>query len=81
MNEGEALVSAYLLDGKGGGEAVDWTAIGNWNPSQGLLRIHLDSKIDDTRVWLENESGLSQITQESLLDQGTRPRNIVSEIA
>jgi len=79
MNEGNAIVYAYLLDGKGGGEAVDWKAIDNWNPSQGLLWIHLDLKIDDTRVWLENESGLHQITRESLLDQDTRPRNIVSD--
>jgi zinc transporter len=79
MNEGNALVFAYLLDGNGGGEAIDWKAIRNWNPSQGLLWIHLDLKIDETRVWLENESGLHQITRESLLDQGTRPRNTVSE--
>ncbi len=79
MNEGNALVCAYLLDGKGGGETVDWKAIGNWKPSQGLLWIHLDLKIDETRVWLENESGLQQITRESLLDQGTRPRNILSD--
>jgi zinc transporter len=79
MNEGNAIVYAYLLDGKGGGEAVDWKAIDNWNPSQGLLWIHLDLKIDDTRVWLQNESGLHQITRESLLDQDTRPRNIVSD--
>ncbi len=79
MNEGNALIYAYLLDGKGGGEAVDWTAIDNWNPSQGLLWIHLDSKMPETRIWLEKQSGLSQITQESLLDQGTRPREIVSD--
>ena len=79
MNEGNALVYAYLLDEKGGGEAVDWTAIDNWNPSQGLLWIHLDSKMPETRIWLEKQSGLSQITQESLLDQGTRPREIVSD--
>ena len=69
MNEGNALIYAYLLDGKGGGEAVDWTAIDNWNPSQGLLWIHLDSKMPETRIWLEKQSGRSQITQESLLDQ------------
>ena len=62
-----------------GGEAVDWKAISNWNPSQGLLWIHLDLKIDETRVWLENKSGLHLITRESLLDQDTRPRNIVSD--
>ena len=79
MNDRDAPVYAYLLDGKGGGKAVGWDTIKDWNASQGLLWIHLDSKIDDTRAWLENESGISEITKESLLDQGTRPRNIVSD--
>ncbi len=79
MRNGEALVYAYVLDGKGGGIALDWKAIDDWNPSQGLLWIHLDSKTDETRVWLEKKSGLSEITRESLLDQGTRPRNILSD--
>ena len=79
MSEKNALVCAYLLDGNGGGESLDWTAIDNWNPSQGLLWIHLDSKMPETRIWLEKQSGLSQITQESLLDQETRPRDIVSD--
>ena len=78
MTEGDALVYAYLLDGKGSGKILDWPAIDNWDSSQGLLWIHLDSKIPEARIWLENKSGLSQITQESLLDQGTRPRNMVS---
>ncbi len=79
MNDRDAPVYAYLLDAKGGGKAVGWDTIKDWNASQGLLWIHLDSKIDDTRAWLENESGISEITKESLLDQGTRPRNIVSD--
>jgi zinc transporter len=79
MVEGDALIYAYLLDGKGGGEVIDWPAIDNWDSSQGLLWIHLDSKIPETRIWLKNKSGLSQITQESLLDQETRPRDIVSD--
>ncbi|MGD8962284.1 MAG: hypothetical protein PVH43_07200 [Desulfobacterales bacterium] len=79
MNDGDALVYAYLLDGKGGGAALDWNAIDDWNPSQGLLWIHLDSKIHETQAWLENKSGLSQITIDSLLDQGTRPRSTVSD--
>jgi zinc transporter len=79
MAEGDALIYAYLLDGKGGGEVIDRPAIDNWDSSQGLLWIHLDSKIPETRIWLKNKSGLSQITQESLLDQETRPRDIVSD--
>ncbi len=78
MTEGDALVYAYLLDGEGDGEVVGWPAIDNWDCSQGLLWIHLDSKMPEARIWLENKSGLSQITRESLLDQGTRPRKIVS---
>jgi hypothetical protein len=42
MSSREALVYAYLLDGKGSGKVVDWNAIGDWNPSQGLLWIYLD---------------------------------------
>ena len=52
MAEGDALIYAYLLDGKGGGEVIDWPAIDNWDSSQGLLWIHLDSKIPETRIWL-----------------------------
>jgi zinc transporter len=79
MTEGDALIYAYLLDGKGGGKVIDWPEIDKWDSSQGLLWIHLDSKMPETRIWLEKQSGLSQITQESLLDQGTRPREIVSD--
>jgi hypothetical protein len=39
MTEGDALVYAYLLDGKGGGEVVGWPAIDNWDSSQGLRRL------------------------------------------
>ena len=77
MTEKDALIYAYLLDGKGGGEVIGWPSIDTWDSSQGLLWIHLDSEMPETRIWLEKQSGLSQITQESLLDQGTRPRDIV----
>ena len=49
MNEGESLVYAYLLDGKGGGKAIDWPEVDDWDPSQGLLWMHLDSKNPDTQ--------------------------------
>jgi zinc transporter len=79
MNDTNARVYAYLLDGNGGGEPIGWAGIAHWRPEQGLLWIHLDSKIPETRNWLENKSGLSEISRESLLDQGTRPRNTLSE--
>ncbi|MBT8365679.1 MAG: zinc transporter ZntB [Deltaproteobacteria bacterium] len=74
MSEKNALVCAYLLDGKGGGEALDWTAIDAWKPDLGLIWIHLDSTIDEAQSWLKEKSGLSELTCDSLLDRETRPR-------
>ena len=75
MSKKDALVCAYLLDGKGGGETMDWTAIDAWKPEQGLLWIHLDSTIKEAQSWLKEKSGLSALTCDSLLDRETRPRN------
>jgi zinc transporter len=74
MSEKNALVCAYLLDGKGGGETLDWTAIDTWKPDLGLIWIHLDSTIDEAQSWLKEKSGLSELTCDSLLDRETRPR-------
>ena len=79
MNEKNALVCAYLLDEKGGGEALDWAAIDAWKPEQGLLWIHLDSTITEAQSWLKEKSGLSALTCDSLLDRETRPRNIQTD--
>jgi zinc transporter len=79
MAEGKALVYSYLLDGKGGAKEMDWSDIDTWEPHMGLLWIHLDSTMPETRTWLEDKSGLSQLALESLLDQGTRPRHILSD--
>ncbi len=57
MTEGDALLYAYLLDGKGGGEVAGWPAIDNRDSGQGLLWIHLDSKMPEARIWLENKRG------------------------
>ncbi len=75
MSEQNALVCAYLLDGKGGGNALDWAAIDAWEPEQGLLWIHLDSTTKEAQSWLKEKSGLSALTCDSLLDRETRPRN------
>lgn len=68
MNNGDALVFAYLLDGKGGGKAVDMHDMESWNSDHGLLCIHLDSKNQAAQAWLEKKSGLRSLTCESLLE-------------
>lgn len=72
----DALVYAYVFDGKGSGKALEWDEIKTWEPDQGLLWLHLDSKYPEVQIWLENNSGISRITCESLLEKETRPRNI-----
>lgn len=79
MGDHDSLIHAYLLDGKGGGKAVDEDDIEGWDPNQGLLWIHLDSKHPDTRDWLENKSALNTLTSDSLLEQETRPRNMLTD--
>ena len=77
MQNGDALVYAYLLDGKGFGKALEWSDINTWEPDQGLLWLHLDSQNPEAQNWLENSSGIGKLTCESLLEKETRPRNIL----
>lgn len=68
------LVTAYLLDEKGGGRPVGWDAIHAWRPDDGLLWVHLNRDSDDSRAWLESHSGLDPLVIEALLADSTRPR-------
>lgn len=79
MGENAGLVCAYLLDGRGGAAPVDWPDIERWDSSRGVLWIHLDSKDPGAKTWLETQSGLAQLTCESLLEQETRPRNTFTD--
>jgi len=79
MNTDNALIFGYLLDGKGGGKTQDWNAIEAWTPDKGLLWIHLDSTKTESQSWLMEKSGLNPLTCESLLEQESRPRNILMD--
>ena len=61
------LVASYLLDGKGGGETLDWSRIAAWQPDDGVLWVHLDRDSQRSRQWLQDESGLEPLIVESLL--------------
>jgi len=78
MNTENALIYGYLLDGKGGGSAMDWDAIDAWTPDKGLLWIHLDSTVAESSSWLMKKSGIDHLICESLLEQESRPRNILT---
>jgi zinc transporter len=68
------LVVSYRLDGKGGGEPLGWEQISGWQAKDGLLWVHLNRDSDDTRDWLENQSGLDPMVVEAILAESTRPR-------
>jgi zinc transporter len=78
MGEDNGLVFSYLLDGKGGGQTVDWQKIKRWSPEEGTLWMHLNYASENVQKWLTEGSGLSPISCEALLAEETRPRVVSS---
>ncbi|MCX5741040.1 MAG: zinc transporter ZntB, partial [Proteobacteria bacterium] len=78
-NDGEAhdptgLVHAYVLDGKGGGQALDWAGIARWTPHDGTLWVNFDYSLDRAAEWVRKEAGLDPVAIEALTDTDPRPR-------
>lgn len=79
MSDIDGLIYAYVLDRRGSAKALTWPEIDRWVPEEGLLWLHLDYESQKVHKWLSEKSGISLITQESLIDEGTRPRSIPSD--
>jgi zinc transporter len=77
MSNDRGLICAYLLDGQGGGTALDWAGVEAWRPDEGVLWMHLDRSDFDARRWLRDTSGIDSIIVDSLLAKGSRPRTTV----
>lgn len=77
MHEKQALITAYLLDGQGGGRNIGWEEIDAWTPDQGLLWVHLNYSVKKSLQWLKKSSGLDKYTIHSLTASETRPRTVV----
>ena len=71
------FLHSYLLDGRGGGQALDANAVADWTPDAGLLWLHVDVNNESAQHWLEESSGLPATVVESLLAHETRPRSHV----
>lgn len=77
-NKDNWLVSASILDGKGGATQISETDIKKWKPAKGVLWVHLNLKFDGAAEWLKNNSGLDDWTIETLTDiDESRPRTVV----
>jgi len=73
----QGLITAFILDGKGGGQSVGWDGIRTWKPAQGTLWVHLNYKEKESYRWIFEESGLPLIGAEALVSEETRPRTTV----
>jgi len=70
----DGLVAAFLLDGAGGGKALDFAGVRAWRPGDGLLWVHMDLTVPATAAWFEGDAGLDPVVAEALLQGETRPR-------
>ncbi|KAF0809504.1 magnesium transporter [Alcanivorax sp. S71-1-4] len=70
----EGLVHAVLLDGQGGARPLNWQEVCQWEPSQGLLWVHLDYTVEASSVWLYEQKEVPTLVSDALLAQETRPR-------
>jgi len=75
MDRDKSLILSYLLDGKGGGQLMDWSQIGQWSENDGLLWIHLDYTREHAIEWLKTESGLDELVVSALVSEDPRPRS------
>jgi zinc transporter len=73
----EALISAWLLDGRGGGREIGWEAVRAGAPPGSVLWVHLDRKAPESQQYLRAEAGLDPLAVEVLLAEETRPRTLV----
>lgn len=63
-----------LLDGKGGGIVIEQEKVADWNPSQGVLWVHLNYTRETDISWLREASHLDPLIIDALLADETRPR-------
>jgi len=73
------FVCAYVLDGHGGGKAVDVADVDAWSPDQGLLWVHLDLLNPKAREWLDSREDIDALMTDALLAGETRPRAVPND--
>jgi zinc transporter len=75
-NEDQAgLLSAYRLDGNGGGTPLSWAEITQGTQFSSPVWIHLDHSQTSARVWLTSQNAITSVIREALLAENPRPRS------
>jgi zinc transporter len=73
MNEHDGLYRAWRLDGKGGGQSLDWQGIEDHHAGNGLLWVDLDFSDPRAKRWLRQDAAIPDLAVEKLLAGETRP--------
>lgn len=73
------FVCAFVLDGRGGGRAVEPADIVDWSPERGVLWAHLDLNWPSSRHWLRERNDIDEVIEQALLANETRPRAVTSD--
>jgi len=74
VTEMPGLLHACRLDGTGGATKLDWEAVQEWQPADGVLWLHFDYTDASVRAWLAAGSGVDDFIAEALSAEDTRPR-------
>lgn len=74
MSEDDGLIGAYILDGKGGGQAITWAGMDTAAPPESTQWIHFDRSGSGVESWLREKSGLRALQVDALMADETRPR-------
>lgn len=75
----DALIAAFVLDGRGGGRAIDWEGVRAWRPEHGFLWLHLNHAHEEAQQWIRASSGLDRLIAKALTASATRPRIVRHE--
>jgi len=65
---------ACLLDGRGSAADMTWADVWKWEPTDGLLWVHLERDDPAAGKWVDEDSGLDPLVARALLAEDTRPR-------
>ncbi|QKG70551.1 CorA family divalent cation transporter [Erythrobacter mangrovi] len=76
IDHGSPLLFGRVLDGEGGGRAIDWEEAQVWQPAAPgeVMWIHLDRTRSGLREWLETTLEIPEPTAELLTSDQNRPR-------
>ena len=71
----DGLTHAWLLNGQGGGRTLDWNQVTEHPADEKeWLWMHLDYSTPRVQQWMQDYSGLTELTVEALLQAENRPR-------